>query len=109
MIFHAGFELVEVDDQTWSRFCIPGGLDTSADELCSSLGAPTCEAAGLSMFCGATADDVALFTRSGGEMHGLAAPLAGLSRAAVNSLSKVGLKSTTFVNIYMNVYMYVCL
>ncbi len=80
---------MEVDSQTWSRFEIPEGLDTDAEQLCSAMGAPSCEDASLTMFSGATADDVASFTREGGEMHGIVAPLAGLSRAAVNSLSKV--------------------
>ena len=80
---------MEVDSQTWSRFGIPEGLDTDADELCNTMGALSCEEAGLTMFSGATADDMATFTRQGGEMHGIQAPLAGLSRAAVNSLSRV--------------------
>lgn len=82
---------MEVDGQTWSRFVIPEGLNTDADELCSVMGSTTCEEAGLAMFSGATADDMATFERLGGEMHGIVAPLAGLSRAAVNSLSKVRL------------------
>lgn len=91
---NAGIELVEVDEETWSRFEIPSGLDSNADELCNTLGALSCDEAGMALFSGATADDVAAFTRRGGEMHGIGAPLAGLSRAAVNSLSKVSFSST---------------
>lgn len=80
---------MEVDQQTWSRLEIPDGLDSDADELCFELGAAATGQAGLAFFSGATADDMAGFTRRGGEMQGLKAPLAGLSRAAVNSLSKV--------------------
>ena len=85
----AGIDLVEVDSQTWSQFAIPDSLDTDADELCTAMGADSCEGAGLTMFSGATADDMATFTRQGREMHGIVAPLSGLSRAAVNSLSRV--------------------
>lgn len=84
-----GIELLEVDERTWSKFEIPQALDTDAEELCNTLGQTTCEEADMVMFSGVTADNLAPFTRHGGVMQGIRAPLGGLSHAAVNALSKV--------------------
>lgn len=78
-----------MDAQTWSKFEIPQALDTDAEELCNTLGQASCEEADMAMFSGVTADDLAPFTRRGGVMQGIKAPLGGLSYAAVNALSKV--------------------
>jgi PP-loop superfamily ATP-utilizing enzyme len=84
-----GIELLEVDDQTWSKFEIPQALDTDAEELCNTLGQTSCDEGDMAMFSGVTADDLAPFTRRGGRMQGIRAPLGSLSYAAVNALSKV--------------------
>ncbi len=78
-----------MDDQTWSKFEIPQALDTDAEELCNTLGQTSCDEGDMAMFSGVTADDLAPFTRRGGRMQGIRAPLGSLSYAAVNALSKV--------------------
>lgn len=81
-----GIELVEVDDQFWSQVELPHALGADAEALCHSLAGDSCEAAGITVFCGATADDVTMLCSEEPCLVDIKAPLAGLSRAAVNAL-----------------------
>ena len=89
---------MEVDAETWRRFQVPLALATDVDELCGDLADATCQEAGMVLFTGATCDDIFSFSREGRMLQGIKAPLAGISRAAVNVLSKVSLLLTYTVD-----------
>ena len=80
-----GIDLVEVDDATWSKFQSVG---SEADEMCRNLTDATCKDAGMVMFSGFTSDDLSSQGRWS-KASDICAPLAHLSHAAVNALSRV--------------------
>lgn len=59
-----------------------------ADRVCETLASLPCNDAGLVIFSGATADDLAN-SKNFLQLRNIKAPLARVSRATVNALSKV--------------------